>query len=275
MPLLVPVHLARPVVVAGAAMLLAAGPAPAQEGRGFRAGTAEDFSGEWHFSSADGTYEEVLELAVRGTEVTGELVALQHGYFSNRTTEKARLVVRGALANGALQLRVWNAEASPSDAKAATGRLRGEYFVFRSGGSETGYARPGRSLVQSAEGSAEAAAYARALTGRVYARTNQAGGRGGAIAGARLRYALCSNGAIEYDASDVASAPDGGGSMGSTMTRRGTWSVVLYAGAPAVRAQWRGTGTSYSLIAFLALQPEAGARSIRVDGESVPMTGQC
>ena len=154
-------------------------------------------------------------------------------------------------------------------------RCSGEYFVFRSGESETGYARPGRSLVQSADGSVEAAAYARALTGRVYSRADQAGGRGGAIAGGRLRYALCSNGAIEYDASDVASAPDGGGSMGSTMTRRGTWSVVLYAGAPAVRAQWLGTGTSYGLIAYLSLQPEAGARSVRVDGESVPMTGQC
>ena len=103
MSLLVPMHLARSVVVAGVAMLLAAGTAPAQAGRGFRAGTAEDFSGEWHFASADGTYEEVLELAVRGTEVTGELIALQHGYFSSRTTEKARLVVRGALTNGALQ----------------------------------------------------------------------------------------------------------------------------------------------------------------------------
>ena len=272
MPLRVPMHLARPVVVAGAAMLLAAGPAHAQNLN--RAGTAADFSGQWRFSSPDGTYEEVLELAIRGTEVTGELVALEHGYFSNRTTEKARLLVRGALSNGALQLRIWNAEASPSDAREATGRLRGEYFVFRAGESETGYARPGRSLVQSAEGSAEAAAYARALTGRVYARTNQAGGRGGAIAGGRLRYALCSNGTIEYDASDLASTPDGG-SMGSTMTRRGTWSVVLHTGVPVVKAQWQGTGTSYSLIAYLTLKPEAGARSIRVDGESLPMTGQC
>jgi hypothetical protein len=63
--------------------------------------------------------------------------------------------------------------------------------------------------------------------------------------------------------------------MGSTMTRRGTWSVVLYAGAPVVRAQWQGTGTSYSLIAYLRVQPEAGGRSIKVDGESLPMTGQC
>lgn len=269
---LVPIHLARPIEVAGAAILLAAGPALAQDLN--RAGTAEDFAGEWHFSSPDGTYEEVLELVIRGTEVTGQLIALEHGYFSSRTTEKARLLVRGALSNGALQLRIWNAEASPSDAKAATGRLRGEYFVFRAGESETGYARPGRSLVQSAEGSAEAAAYARALTGRVYARTNQAGGRGGAIAGGRLRVALCSNGTIEYDASDVASTPDGG-SMGSTMTRRGTWSVVLHTGVPVVKAQWQGTGTSYSLIAYLSLKPEAGARSIRVDGESLPMTGQC
>src|SRR5678815_3047132 len=84
---LVPIHLARPIEVAGAAILLAAGPALAQDLN--RAGTAEDFAGEWHFSSPDGTYEEVLELAIRGTEVTGQLIALEHGYFSSRTTEKA------------------------------------------------------------------------------------------------------------------------------------------------------------------------------------------
>jgi hypothetical protein len=242
---------------------------------GFRAGTAQDFSGEWHFASADSTDQEVLELAMRGTEVTGQLAAYERGAISGRTREKARFIVRGSLANGALQLRFWNVDASPNDATAATGRLRGEYFIFRAGDSETGYARSGRSLVQSGAGSAEAAAYARALTGRVYSRSNQARGRGGAMVGGRLRYALCSNGAMELDASDVAVTPDGGGGGGSTTTRRGAWSVVLYAGAPVVRAQWRGTGTSYSLIAYFHVQPEAGGRSIKVGDESLPMTGQC
>jgi len=241
----------------------------------FRAGAASDFAGEWQFSSPDSTSEEVVQLAVRGTDVNGEITALQHGYFSRRTTVKARLIVRGSLANGALQLRFWNAEGSPDDAKAATGQLRGEYFILRIGESETGYARPGRSLTQSAEGSAEAAALARAVTGRVYSRTSQAGGRGGAIVGGRLRFALCGNGTIEYDASDVGSSPDGGGSMGSTVTRRGTWGIVLYAGTPMVKARWNGTGTSYSLIAYFRIQPDASGRSAKLDGESLPVTDRC
>jgi hypothetical protein len=266
-------EMARWIGVVGASMLLAASAVGSQEG--YRTGTASDFGGQWQFASPDGTTEEIVELAVRGADVTGEITALEHGYFSRRTTVKAKLIVRGSLSNGALQLRFWNADGSPDDAKAATGRLRGEYFILRIGDNETGYARPGRSLVQSAERSAEAAALARAVTGHVYARTSQAGGRGGAIVGGRLRFALCSDGTIEYDASNVGSAPDGGGSMGSTVTRRGTWSIVLYAGAPMVKAQWRGTGTSYSLTAYFRVQPGADGRSATVDGESLPMTDRC
>jgi hypothetical protein len=141
------------------------------------------------------------------------------------------------------------------------------------GGSESGYARPGRSLVQAADASPEAAAPTRAIAGRVYSTTTQAAGRGGAIAGTRVRLALCSDGRIEYDASDVASA--GGGSMGDAVARRGAWTVVLYAGTPAVRAQWRGTGTAYSLIAYFRIRPDASGRSANVDATDLPVTGRC
>jgi hypothetical protein len=242
---------------------------------GFRAGSASDFAGEWHFATPDGTTEEVLELAARGSEWGGELTALEHGYFSRRTTVKARILLRGSLTNGALQLRFWMADGSPNDTKPATANMRGEYLILRIGDNETGYARAGRSLVQSAESSPEAAALARAVTGRVYSRTSQAAGRDGAIAGGRMRLALCSNGAIEYDASDVGSAPDGGGSMGSTVTRRGAWTVVLYAGAPMIQAQWRGTGTSYSLTAFFRVRPDPSGRSANVDGTNLAATDRC
>jgi hypothetical protein len=278
-----PMQMTRWVVLVGTSVLIATGARAQAPGRGatssstggYRAGNGSDFSGRWQFASPDGTNEEVVELAVRGTEVTGEITALEHGYFSSRTTVKARLIVRGVLSNGALQLRFWSADASPDDAKPASGRLRGEYFILHIGDTETGYARPGRSITQSAEGSAEAALLARALLGHVYARSSQAGGRGGAVVGGRLRLALCGDGTIQYDASDVASSADGGGSMGSTMTRRGTWSIVLYAGTPLVKANWEGTGTSYSLTAYLRVQPDATGRSVNLGGETLPMTGRC
>ena len=145
-----PMQMARWIGVVGASTLLAASAVGAQEG--YRAGTASDFAGQWQFASPDGTNEEIVELVVRGAEVTGEITALEHGYFSRRTTVKANLIVRGSLSNGALQLRFWNAEGSPDDAKAATGRLRGEYFILRIGESETGNARPGRSHTQITHG---------------------------------------------------------------------------------------------------------------------------
>ena len=249
--------------------------APQPADAGFHAGTSSDFAGRWQFASPDGTHEEVVELTVRGTDVTGEASSLEHGYFSRRTTVNGRFLMRGTLANGALQLRVWSADGSPNEAAAAIGRLRGEYLVLRTGANETGYARPGRSLVQGAEGSADAAALTRAVAGRIYSQTRQAGGRGGAIAGGRVRLALCGDGRIEHDASDVGSARDGGGSMGSTTTRRGTWMVVLYAGEPAVEAHWNGSGTSYSLTAYFRIRPDGGGRSANVDGVDLPVTGSC
>jgi hypothetical protein len=244
-------------------------------GSGFRAGSASDFGGQWQLRSDDGTNEEIVELTVRDPDVAGSITALEHGYFSKRTTVKARLLVRGTLTNGALQLRFWNEAESPNDAKAATGRVRGEYFVLTIDGAETGYARPGRDLVRSAEGSAEAATLARAVSGRIYSRGSQAGGRGGAIAGGRTRLALCADGTVAYDASDVASAPDGGGTLGNTVSRRGTWGIVLYAGAPMVKAQWQGTGSSYSLTAYFRVRPDAAGRSANVDGVDLPVTGRC
>ena len=244
-------------------------------GAGYRSGTASDFAGKWQFMSPDGTREEVVDLAVGGTEVTGEASSLEHGYFSGRPTANGRFLMRGTLTNGALQLRVWSADGSPDETAPATGRLRGEYLVLRTGDNETGYARPGRSLVKSADGSAAAAALTRAIAGRIYSQSSQAGGRGGAIVGRRVRLALCGNGGIEYDASDVGSARDGGGSMGSTVTRRGTWAVVLYAGEPAVEAHWNGTGTSYSLTAYFRVRPDAAGRSANVDGIDLPLTGRC
>ena len=241
---------------------------------GFRSGSAGDFAGRWQLKSDDGTNEELIELTVRGTEVTGELASLEHGYFSNRTTVKARLLLRGTFANGSLQLRLWNAEGSPNDGRTATGRLRGEYLILTIAGNESGYARPGRSLVASAEGSPEGAALARAVSGRVYSTSTQAGNRGGAIVGARVRLALCNTGRIEYDVSDVGSVPDGG-SIGSTTTRRGQWGVVLYAGSPVIKAQWQGTGTSYSLTAYFRVRPAASGNSANVDGVDLPLTGRC
>jgi hypothetical protein len=254
------------------------GAALASAGSGYRAGTARDFTGRWEFASDDGTNQEILELSVSGTAASGTLTALEHGYFSRRTTVKAEVAIRGTLSGGTLQVRLWDAaNGSPNDAVAGTARLRGEYLVLRLRDTETGYARPGRALVQSAEGSAEAAALARAITGRVYATSSQASGRG-AFVGGRVRLALCGDGRIEYDASDVGSTPSpSGGSvdMGSSVARRGRWGIVLHAGAPMVRAEWEGTGTSYSLTAYFRVEPDAGGQSATVDGVVRRVAGRC
>ena len=264
-------QVARGLLLAGTLLL----PVVIQQGgAGFRAGSASDFAGSWQFRTDDGTNEEVVELEISGTDVIGEITAFEHGYFSKRTTVKAHLAVRGTLTNGALQIRFWNSNASPNDATSATGRLRDEFFVLTVNGAETGYARPGRTLVRNAEASAEAAALARAVSGRIYSRSAQAGGRGGAIAGGRTRLALCADGTIAYDYSDVASTPDGG-STGNTVARRGRWGIVLYAGAPMVRAEWEGTGSSYALTAYFKVRPNASGQSANVDGADLPVTGRC
>jgi hypothetical protein len=242
-----------------------------------RAGGVRDFAGRWELTSDDGTSQEVVEITPSGDGVTGTVTSLEHGYFSGRTTVKRQVALRGTLRDGALQLRVWDAEGSPGDAVAGTAYLRGEYLVLRAGESESGYARPGVPLVRGAEGSSAAASLARDVRGHVYSAGQQAGGRG-AYVGGRMRLALCADGSIEYDASDVATTPGplgGGVDMGSSVSRRGTWDVVLLAGEPAVRAQWRGTGTSYSLTHYFRVRPGGGGRSAAVDGVELPATGRC
>jgi len=239
--------------------------------------SARSFAGRWEAASDDGTAQEVVEIAADGGTVTGTLTVLEHGYYSRRTSVKRRLALRGTLRGGTLQLRIWDAEGSPNDAVAGSARLRGEYLVLRAGEGESGYARPGTPLVRSAEGSAAAAALARAVTGRIYSASQQAGGRG-AFVGGRVRLALCGDGTVAYDASDVAATPGplgGGVDMGGTVTRRGAWDVVLLAGAPVVRARWQGTGSSYSLTAYFRIQPDASGRSANVDGLQLPVTERC
>jgi len=269
---MLPARAAR-LVLAFAVTLLAASSAIAQS-TGYRTGSAAEFTGEWQFTTPDGTSGENLTLSVRGTDVVGAGVAFERGYYSGRTTVKARVAVRGTLSNGALELRIAPEGASPDAAIRASGRLRGEYFILVIDGAETGYARPGRDLVRDAQGSAEATAFTRTIAGRVYSTSTQAGRRDGAIVGGRTRLALCTNGQVEYDFSDVGSVPDGG-SMGSTVARRGQWTVVLYAGAPTVMARWNGSGSSYSLTRFFAVRPDASGRSARVDGKDLAVTDRC
>lgn len=130
----------------------------------------------------------------------------------------------------------------------------------------------------SAKGSAEAAALAKAISGKVYSRTAQASGRTNALVGGRVRLAVCSNGRLEYDASDLATTgpmPGGMVDFGSTVTRRGSWNIVLRGGKPVLRADWEGTGSTYSLVAYFDIAPAAGGTSARIDGLDLPVTGSC
>jgi hypothetical protein len=83
---------------------------------------------------------------------------------------------------------------------------------------------------------------------------------------------------MAYDVSDLASLPDGAGGgsdMGSTRTRRGTWGIVLRAGAPTVRAQWEGSGSSYSLTEYFQVSAVLGGRAAVIDGRELPVEGSC
>jgi hypothetical protein len=234
---------------------------------------ARGFAGRWELTSDDGTSQEIVELEAAGDRVRGTITALTRGYFSGRTTVQWVLRVAGVQQGSVLRLRMWDPEGSEADAASATAALRGEYLVLRGpNGSESGYARPGAPLVRDASGSAEAAALAAAVRGRVYALGSQASGRGGAMAGGRVRLALCADGSAAYDASDVATT-GAGGDIGSSTSRRGGWDLVLLAGAPAVRARWQGTGTSYSLTRYFRVVPEAGGAT--VDGVRLPLAGRC
>ena len=245
-----------------------AGPPPP----GATPATARDLAGRWEATSDDGTSQEVVELAVAGTTLDGRITVLSRGYFSGRTTVERQQLLRGTVQGGTARVRLWDAQGSPDQGLSLTAFRRGDYLVLAAPGVECGYARPGTPLVREAGGAPAATALARAVGGRVYAVSQQAAGRGATVGG-RVRLALCADGRVEYDASDLASTPDV--DMGGSVSRRGAWDVVLLAGAPAVRARWQGTGTSYSLTRYFRVRPDAAGRSAEIDGSVLPVAGRC
>jgi len=246
-------------------------------GGGFRAASAGEFAGEWRMMSDDETSGEVAELEVSGNSIRGMFSAISRGYFSGRVTIESQTSTAGSYRGDGFDIQLQNTQSGVTRAGAL--RLRGEFLILFIDGKEAGgYARPGRSLEGSAVGSAEAATLARGLIGKVFSTSRQAGGRGGFVGG-RRSVSFCADGSMAYVSSDVASTPGSspgeGVDMGSTFSRRGRWSVVLYTGVPAVRADWEGTGTSYSLVAYFRITPSADGRSATVDGVALPMTGSC
>jgi hypothetical protein len=241
--------------------------------------SAEDFAGRWESVSDDGTNREVVELSASGDAVTGTLVVSEKGYYSGQEKVTSEIALRGRLQQGALVVEAWDTEhGSPVNAVAGSAVRRAQFLVLRIGNGESSFGRPGVALVESAESSPEAAALARAITGRIYSAGGQTGGRGGFVGG-RVRIALCADGSMAYDASDVASVPgglpDGGVDMGSTRTRRGNWGIVLRAGAPVVRAQWEGTGSSYGLTEYFQVRAAPGSRTAVIDGRELTVSGSC
>jgi hypothetical protein len=236
------------------------------------------FNGRWEAANDDQTITEVVELAIAGAAVSGSISTLERGYFSGRVTVKNVLEVQGRVDGDRLNVRLGDAQSGDSEARPGVFSIRNGYLVLQIGAREYGYARPGTPLVQSAENSPEAAALARAISGRVYEVKAQVNGRG-AMVGGRRRLAICSDGRLEYDFSDLAStpgaAPGAGVDFGSTVTRRGAWSIVLRAGKPVLLGTWQGTGTSYSLTEYFDIVPADDGRSALVDGVSLPMTGRC
>jgi hypothetical protein len=265
-----------PPVREGAA---AAGPLPPPIGRtpGAR---AEDFAGRWESASPDGSDLHTAELSADGATVQGTVLRLERGYFSGKVTVKEQLELRGTVQAGSLEFGGSLATSDGQQVPNVAGRAyrRGEYLVVRVGTYEIPLARPGVPLERDAGGSLEAAALARAVGGREYSRSSQAHGRG-AFVGARVRLALCTDGSIAYSRSDLVATPgdlpETGVDAGTSWSRRGTWSVVLLAGAPVVRAHWQGTGTSYSLVDYVRIEPAAGGDSAVVDGTQLPVTGRC
>ena len=233
-----------------------------------------DFEGLWEAASDDGSSIETASIRINGAEASGILKSLQRGYYSGRTTVAAEVAFLGTIEDGALKLEAWDVNnGSPQSAVAGRAFRRGEYLVIQIGTGGTSYARPGVSLVKSAEGSASALELANAIGGKIFSLSDQASGRG-AMVGGRTRLALCADGSIAYDASDVASTGGADGvSMGSTTSRRGQWGIVLLAGLPAVKAQWDGTGSSYSLTRYFHVEPRANGAM--VDGTELSLSGSC
>lgn len=244
---------------------------PAQE--------AEGFAGRWEAASDDGTDLHLAELVSEGGRVTGHLIRAERGYFSGRVQVEEQLDLEGVVQAGVLRFTgtLTSAETQAAPAQGTAFR-RGDYLVVRVGTYEVALAPPGVPLVLSAEGSAAAAALANAVGGREYSTSTQAHGRG-AFVGARVRLALCGDGSVAYSSSDLVATPGGlpgdGVDGGTSWSRRGVWSVVLYAGAPAVRAEWEGTGTTYSLVDYIRIEPAADGGSATVDGLRLPVTGRC
>ena len=264
----------RSLAVGLTAMVLATPPAAAQDP------AAEAFAGRWEAESDDGTGLHVAELASDGGRVAGRFIRAERGYFSGKVKIKEQLDLAGTVRAGVLEftgtLNTSDGEQVP-DARGSAVR-RGEYLVVRVGTYEVALAPPGVPLVLAAARSAGAAALARSVGGREYSGGSQVHGRD-AFIGSRMRLALCSDGSIAYSRSDLVASqggePGGGVDGGHSWSRRGVWSVVLYAGAPAVRAQWEGTGTSYSLVDYIQIEPAADGRSATVDGTRLMVTGYC
>jgi hypothetical protein len=234
----------------------------------------EDFAGQWEVGSDDGTYMETAEIEVSAGEVNGILRSLERGYYSGRVTVKAEVAIRGTPRAGGLDILAWDlATGNAGNAVKGRAMMRGEYLILQVGDGETSYARPGVSVVRSAEGSAAAERLASQIGGRIYSSSTTASGRG-AFVGNRVRLALCADASIAFDVSDLATTigPDGV-DMGESTSRRGEWGIVLLAGIPVVRAQWSGTGSSYSLTRYFRIQPQ-GSSAI-VDGTLLPVSGTC
>jgi hypothetical protein len=235
-----------------------------------------DFAGSWEAVSDDGTNIETAELEVAGDVVSGTLRSLERGYYSRRVTVTAEVQIRGTPGKGGLDLEAWPVtDGERGQSVRGRAMIRDKYLIVRVGDGESSYAREGVSVVQSAEGSAAASDLAAAIAGRVYSISNAANGRG-AFVGGRRQLALCADGSISFEASDLA-ATGGAESvdMGSSFSRNGTWDIVLYAGLPVVRAKWNGTGSSYSLIRYFHVKPHADRSGANVDGIDLPVTGPC
>ena len=248
--------------------------ATAQETDVFTPSELKDFAGSWQATSDDGTNIETAEIEISDAGASGMLKSLERGYYSGRTTVTAQVAFRGALRDGALVIQAWDVNSGSAES-AVAGRAfrRGEYLIVRVGTGESSYAREGVALVKDAEGSAPALTLANAIGGRIYSSGDQASGRGGFVGG-RTRLALCGDGTIAFDASDLASTGgNDGADMGSTTSRRGHWGIVLFAGLPTVKAQWEGTGSSYSLTRYFRVVPTTNGA--RVDGAELASAGTC
>jgi hypothetical protein len=235
-----------------------------------------DLSGKWEFKVDDGTYEERLDLTVSGNQLRGTLTAFNHGYFSRRSTEAGSFRVEGTVQNGRAAARM--IDVSNGSSRDVDITRRGAYLLLRLPGRVVGYARPGTSLVRDGEGSGEALALAKAVMGRIYQTSTQANGRGSFVGG-RTRLALCANGEVAYDFSDLAAVPAtrrerrvmrATASLDATMDCRFSTPARQW-----FMTRWQGTGSSYSLTAYFDVLPAADGKSADVDGKRLPVTGSC